>query len=288
MPELDAVTRRLLDDLGATAKRVRLSRRWSQRRLGRVTGLDHSVIGRIERGQMPELSFRTAIRVLNGLGVEPNLRLIAPRVAEPAVRDRAHARCVATVARRLVRAGYMVVTEAEVGSGRWRGFIDVIAMHPSQRLLLVIEVKTELRDIGDVDRQLGAYVDAAWDVAKAQGWRPRGVTGILAVLATSESDARLQDLRAYVDHAFKLRARNLAELAEGFSAEMPARGARGLVMVDPGSRRRHWMIPTAIDGRRTAAPYADRTAFLAGPRRVAAGRRGNKPGAPLGPPTIGG
>jgi transcriptional regulator with XRE-family HTH domain len=267
MPELDAVTRRLIDEVGATVKQARLARHWSQRRLARASGLDHSVIGRIERGQMPQLSFRTAGRVLQALAVEPHLRLIAPRIAEPAIRDRAHARCVGMVARRLERAGFAVVTEAEVGTGRWRGFIDVVAMHPAQRLLLAIEVKTELRDIGEVDRQLGTYVEAVWAVATANAWRPRGVTGILLLLATTETDRRLQEHRAYVDRAFQLRARNLADIADGSSRSLPARGVRGLAMVDPGSRRRQWLMPTAMDGRRTAAPYTDRGAFLAGVRR---------------------
>jgi len=259
--------RRLLDEVGAALRQARLARRWSQRRLARASGFDHSIIGRIERGRLPHLSFRTAIGVLEALGVEPQLRLLAPRVDDQPVRDRAHARCVAMVARRLERAGYEVATEVEVGSGRWRGFIDVMAIHSTQRLLLVVEVKTELRDVGEVDRQVAAYVDAAWTAAAGRGWRPRGVTGILALLATSETDRRLAEHRAYLDRAFALRARELAELAQGHPGPIPPRGLRGLAMIDPASRRRQWLLPSAIDGRRTPAPYPDRAAYLAGHRQ---------------------
>lgn len=51
------------------------------------------------------------------------------------------------VARRLDQAGWLVATEVEVGDARWRGFVDLLAFHPVERLLLIIEVKIELDDI---------------------------------------------------------------------------------------------------------------------------------------------
>ncbi len=264
MAELDVPTRRLLDQVATTVRSVRIDRRWTQRRLSRASGCHQSVIARVERATMPDLSLRTAGRVLRALGVEPELRLVAPRIEESPVRDRAHARCVATVARRLARAGYLVATEVEVGSGRWRGFIDVLAFHPAQRLLLVCEVKTEFRDVGAVDRQLSSYVDASWAPAAAMEWRPRGATGVLLFLATSETDRRIQEHRVYLERAFPLRARTLADLILGVNTTMPVRGARGLALIDPASRRRAWLLPAVVDGRRTPAPYPDRLAFLAG------------------------
>jgi len=278
--EIDALTRSLLDHVAATVKSARLGRRWSQRRLGRVSGCSQSVIARMERATMLDLSFRTASRVLRALSVEAELRLLPPRVETPPVRDRAHARCVAALSRRLARAGFIVATEVEVGSGRWRGFIDVLAMHPASRLLLVWEVKTALNDIGAADRQLGSYVEAAWEAASGLGWRPRGVTGILVLLATEESDRRLREHRAYFDRAFTLRSRGLGQLLDGSTIDLPARGARGLVMLDPASRRVSWLLPTAIDGRRTPARYVNGTAFLL------AGARGTRR-APVSPPAAG-
>lgn len=281
--EIDALTRSLLDHVAATVKSARLGRRWSQRRLGRVSGCSQSVVARMERATMPELSFRTASRVLRALSIEAELRLLPPRVETPPVRDRAHARCVAALSRRLVRAGFEVATEVEVGSGRWRGFIDVIAMNPVSRLLFVWEVKTALYDIGAADRQLRSYVDAAWAAATGLGWRPRGVTGILVLLATTENDRRLTEHRGYFDRAFTLRSREMRPLLGGSTIDLPARGASGLVMLDPASRRVSWLLPTAIDGRRTPARYADGTAFLVararGPRRASlAPRRAGSPG----------
>jgi len=266
MPEVDRVTRQLLDYIGRTIRSARLARRWSQRRLAALSGCSQSEISRVERGAIVDLTIRRATRILRALGVEPELNLAVPRIETASQKDRAHARCVGAVARRLVKAGFVIATEVEVGGPRWRGFVDVLAIHPVARLLLVIEVKTELDDLGALDRQLGSYVGAAWSAASARGWRPRGATGIAVVLATDENDRRLRMNRELIDAAYPLRSRDLGPLLDGSARRLPARGARGLSMIDPASRRRVWLLPTTLDGRRAPAPYADRAAFLA-PRR---------------------
>lgn len=212
---------------------------------------------------MPDLPLATAIRVLTALDVEVDLRLLGPSAAESPQRDRAHARCVAYVARRLSQNGFLVATEAEVGTGRWRGFVDILAFDPRSHTLLVIEVKTEIRDIGAIDRQLGSYEQASWPAAHARGWRPRSVIGVLLVLATQENDRRLMEHGPYFDRVHRLRARSLASFIERTVIDPPARGERGLAMVDPASRRRAWLLPTWLDGRRTPARYTDRLAYLA-------------------------
>ena len=280
MPRVDRATSDLLNHIAVVVRTTRAGLRWPQRRLARQSGCSQSDIARIERVAKPELSLRQATKVLRALGIEPVLQLNPPRIAAPPVRDRGHARMVGAVARRLRRAGFLVATEVEVGGTRWRGFIDVLAMHPGARLLLVVEVKTVIDDIGRTDRQLGAYVESAWAAAQLLGWRPRAATGLLVVLATDENDQRLRVHRELIDVAFPLRARDLMPLARGnvstvplrardlmplvrlLVSAVPPRGARGIAMVDPGSRRRDWLLPTTLDGRRTPAPYADARAFL--------------------------
>jgi transcriptional regulator with XRE-family HTH domain len=267
VPEVDLRTTELLELIGRTVRASRRGRCWPQRRLAVASGCSQSEIARIERAALPNLTIRRAVRVLRALGIDPQLELLAPRLVEPRLRDAAHARCVGAVARRLARAGFLVATEVEVGSGRWRGFIDILAIHPEGRLLLVIEVKTEVLDLGAVDRQLGAYVEAAWAAARSRGWRPRGATGLLLLLATDEVDRMLGEHRPLMDAAFPLRSRDLRPLVESSPRGRPPRGARGLAMIDPATRRRGWLLLTRLDGRRTAAPYRDRVEFVG--RRVA-------------------
>ena len=57
-----------------------------------------------------------------------------------------HARCIAYVARRLRACGWDVRFEVEVGTGRYRGWIDLLALRGTT--MLCVEVKTELDDMG--------------------------------------------------------------------------------------------------------------------------------------------
>lgn len=256
------LTREILLAVGAAVLRARRARRWTQRRLSAVSGISQSMVSEIERALVPDLSIATALRILDALDVRVDLRLLAPRSAAPPVRDRAHARCVAYVARRLEGVGWIVATEVAVGDERWRGFIDILAFHPSSRVLLVIEVKVVLDDIGAADRQLGGYERFAWAAAHDLGWRPRALTGSLLLLATETNDRRLMEHRPYLDRRFRLRASALTSLVAD-PDRPPARGERGLAMIDPRTRRSRWILPTWLDGRRTAARYADRAAYLA-------------------------
>jgi transcriptional regulator with XRE-family HTH domain len=245
----------------------RRARRWSQRRLASEAGCAQSTVARIERRLMPDVSLCLAFNLMAVLGLEPELGVARLRVTGPPVSDAVHARCVGAIVRRLSRAGFLVATEVPIGGPRSRGFIDVIAMHPVARVLVVIEVKALVDDLGAIDRQLATYLGAAWDAAASFGWRPRAVTGLLLVLATDENDRRLRSHRELVDVAFGLRARDLSPVVRGIPSVVPPRGARGLAMIDPSSRRRDWLLRLTLDGRRTAAPYTDRHAFLSQVRR---------------------
>lgn len=211
---------------------------------------------------MRALPLATAVRVLIALDVAIDLRLVSPFAAERPQRDRAHVRCVAYVARRLTRSGYDVATEAQLGNGRWLGFADLLAFDPDTRWLLLIEVKTVIDDVGAIDRQIGGYEGGAWTAAHRHGWRPRAVIGILLVLATEESDRRLSSSRDHFDRRHRIRARALGDLIDRRGVHHPARGERGLAMIDPASRRRAWLLPTWLDGRRVPAPYRDRVDYL--------------------------
>ena len=137
--------------------------------------------------------------------------------------------------------------------------MDLLALDPRTGVVLVIEVKTEIHDVGAIERALGWYEREAWSAARRLGWRPRAVIGCLLVLATDASDSRIQANRAVFDRVFPLRWRDLVAIMSGTSR---VDGGRALAMIDPRSRRRDWTRPARIDGRRSAAPYADYVAFM--------------------------
>jgi hypothetical protein len=176
-------------------------------------------------------------------------------------RDLVHAKCCGHVSRRLGALGWDVRQEVEVGSGRYRGWIDVLAYRPRDRCVLSGEVKTEIDDLGRIQRTIAWYEREAWDAARQLGWRPKTVTSALLILCSTENDARVRANREILDQAFPVRARELQLwLTEPGAAVAPR---RGLAMVDPRTRRSDWLRPATSDGRRSRAPYADYRAAAA-------------------------
>lgn len=257
------------DILGAAVLSLRTSLGWTQRELGRRAGMSQSEISRLERGLLEDLTFDTAERLLKAMGARLALSVDAPFLGDrQRQREPAHARCSSHVASKLRRAGWLVVTEVEIGGDRSRGWIDVMALHPATGLLLIIEIKTEVRDLGAIERSLGWYERAAWAAARRLGWHPVRSIGCLLLLATEANDARVIENRAPFVAGFPVRARDLtASIDDGSS---PAVAGRSVAMIDPLSRRTAWLRPLRVDGRRSPAPFRDYADFM---RVVGSGRR---------------
>ncbi|MEO5940246.1 MAG: hypothetical protein ABIQ76_05100 [Candidatus Limnocylindrales bacterium] len=158
--------------------------------------------------------------------------------------------------------GWDVRHEVEIGSSRYRGWIDLLAYRVVDRALLSIEFKTEVDDLGRIQRTMGWYEREAWTAARQLGWRPRSARSALLVLCSAENDARIQANRSMLLRSFPGRA---AEMGAWFADSAAPIGAwPGIAMIDPRSRRSAWLRPSMSDGRRSAAPYSDyRAAALA-------------------------
>jgi transcriptional regulator with XRE-family HTH domain len=262
-PRTDAAADRQL--LLTVARLVRRGRRaigWKQRQLGEVAGLSQAAISLIEGACMPSLSVVTANRVLDSLGIRAELRAHEPSYQDrDRQRDPAHARCVAFVRARLERAGWQTASEVEIGRGRFRRWIDILAYHPIEHRLLVIEIKTEIDDIGEIERALSSYERGSWAAARDLGWRPRSMTGCLLALWTSAVDARVVANSSTFEVGFPIRATALTELIAQPTIAVP-RGIRAVALIDPLSRRADWLRGTRLDGRRTPAPYANYADFI--------------------------
>ena len=126
--------------------------------------------------------------------------------------------------------------------------------------MLVLELKTEIHDFGQIERTLGWYERAAWSASRRFGWSPVRSIGGLLLLATVANDGRVRANRSSVALGFPLRARHLGGALSG--APMPAERGRAIVMIDPRSRRRIWYRSLQVDGRRSPAPYADYADFM--------------------------
>lgn len=268
--------------IGRAIRHLRRTVGWTQAELARRSGSSQAAISDIERGRTGQLACRTAARTLEALGARVLLAVDAPFLADREhQRDAAHARCVAYTAGRLERAGWDVATEVAIGRDRPRGWIDVMGHHPQTGLVLVVEIKTELHDLGAVDRQLQRYEGAAWGAARERGWRPRAVAGALLALATDAVDERARANRELLRRSFPGRAVDLDRVVR--SGRLPRDGRRFMALIDPLSRRSVWLRPLRVDGRRAAARYADYASFIrARADRSRAPRHGRPPGGTAG------
>jgi transcriptional regulator with XRE-family HTH domain len=247
-------------------KNARRAIGWSQRELGRRAGIAQTAISRLERGQPSGLGLDEIQRIASALGGTLRLTFDAPFLVDRACqRDRVHARCIVHVASRLRGLGWVVDTEVEIEGRRGPGWIDVLAFHAESGTLLVIEIKTEIHDVGRIQRTLAWYERRAWTAARDRGWIVRRAHATLLLLATDAVDARLRENRDLADEAFRGRAGELAAFAIEPSGNAIESG-RSLAMIDPLSRRRDWLRPTRIDGRRARAPFED---YAAVARRMA-------------------
>jgi transcriptional regulator with XRE-family HTH domain len=254
--------RGLRQSIGRTIRHTRLASRITQLQLASAVGLSQTEISAIERAIYPDLPLSTAERVLDALDIRIELRLVPPFVVgRNETRDEAHARCVGYVARRLEDAGWQVAREVPVGGSRWRGFIDILAFHPDARLLVIVEIKTEIVDVGEIDRQLSAYEREAWSAAHGFGWRPTSAIGALVLLGTEENEETVRRHRDVFERTYTFDGRALGGLVRS-PRRLSGRGQRAIAMIDPRSRRREWLLPTTLDGRRSPARYRDRRDFL--------------------------
>ena len=242
---------------------VRATLGLSQRALGKRIGRSQAYMSLLERGMIASLSIVEAERVCTRLGATLVLGVEAPvLIAGPRQRDAAHAGCVAYVARRLMADGWLVQREVQIGSPSRPGWIDILAFHPIGLVLLVIEVKTELTDLGGLERQLRWYVREAPRAATQFGWRPEALQGCVLMLSTSAIDDRIRENAAGLRQIFPsrwqdtlrvVRGETVAGRGWGIAMDRPAVTRTGLVSPDcPGrpSKARPVPAPRGISASR--------------------------------------
>ena len=177
--------------LGATIRAARLKRAWRQADLAKRAGVSQTVVSRIERGQIPEMT----LRVLRQVAAALEIRLeLLPR-GRGAILDRLlserHSSLHESVAKALAHDFPAWVMASEVSFSIWgeRGVIDLVLWHPEHRALLIIEFKTELVDVGDLLSTMDRRRRLAAQIVKSRRWYPR-VVAMWVVLAASRTNAR--------------------------------------------------------------------------------------------------
>lgn len=241
--------------VGLLVRETRVSIGWTQLELAARARVSQTAISRLERGLRAGLGLDDLQRVAGAMGGRFHVDLRAPFLLDRVrQRDRVHATCIGYVVRRLRRAGWFAESEVEIGGSAGPGWIDVLAWHPASGVLLVVEIKTDLRDFGRLQRTLSWYESRAWLAARRLGWTPRRLQGAAIMLDTATVADGLRANRELANQAFPVRASALDALVR-HPGNRP--GGRGLAVIDPLSRRAAWIRPTMLDGRRVPPAYRD-------------------------------
>ena len=228
---------------------------WTQRELADRSGTSQATIWRIEAAKSRNLDLTLVDRVLTALGIRAALELDGRHLADRRRQgDGLHARLNGYLARRLVRASWLTATEVRIGA-QPRGWIDLLAFRPSDRSLLVDETKTQVDDLGGLQRSLAFYEREAPGAARRLGWEPRCCRVMAVVLDTDAVARRLRDARDLEGLAFPAPVADLAAWID--DPRSPAPTGWAIATADPASRGTTWLRPVMLGSRRRLPPYAN-------------------------------
>jgi hypothetical protein len=99
----------------------------------------------------------------------------------------------------------------EVTYSEWgeRGAIDILAWHPRRRILLVIELKTDIVDVQDLVGRMDEKIRLAPAIAKKRGWDPVAVGAWVVIEPGRTNHRRLAAHAAVLRRAFPADGRRI-------------------------------------------------------------------------------
>jgi len=197
--------------IGITVRTVRIRRGWTQDDLAAATHISRAQIGRIEHGHIDATQLGKLRHVCAALEIRVDLvprwrgadldRMLSSR----------HALLAESVVEALRRDSPDWQIFPEVSFSIWgeRGVIDLIAWHPGRRALLVIELKTELVDVGEMLGTMDRKQRLAAQVARERGWDVDTVSGWIILAAGRTNERRLAAFRSTLRAAYPADARQM-------------------------------------------------------------------------------
>jgi transcriptional regulator with XRE-family HTH domain len=166
-----------MDDrrLGLAVRARRLQRGWRQSDLAAAAGLSRPLCSLLEHGRAAELTVRSARRIAAAVDLPLEWSVGWQRQEVDRLLDADHSAIAAAFVTDLIGWGWDPRAEVTFNHYGDRGRVDVLAFHPTYRVLLIVEVKTAIVDaqalLGslDVKRRLAPVLarDAGWTIATA-------------------------------------------------------------------------------------------------------------------------
>jgi transcriptional regulator with XRE-family HTH domain len=168
-----------MDDqrIGAVLRAIRIRKRWRQSDLATRARVSPTVIGRIEHGGSATVPLGKLRRVASALGARLETFVRWDGAELPRLLDERHAAMHEAVAGMFASLdGWIIEPEVSFSIHGERGIIDILAWHPGRRMLLVIELKTEVVEVGMLLGKMDQRRRLAGNVARRYGWDPTAVS----------------------------------------------------------------------------------------------------------------
>lgn len=186
-----------MDDVafGRLVRLSRIRRDWTQAELGRRAGVSNAQVSRLESGQLGAVQLRTLRAVCAPLEIRVDLLARARRGDADRLLDAHHAAMsAAAVAWLLTFDGWEVRPEVSFAVYGERGVVDLVCWTAALRAVLLVELKTELTDIGMLLGTMDRRHRLVDRIVEAFGWKPKVVGSLLLI---AESDANRDRVRAH-------------------------------------------------------------------------------------------
>jgi transcriptional regulator with XRE-family HTH domain len=187
---------------GQVLRLLRQRKGWRQQDLGNRAGVSATTIARIERGSLASIPIGRIRRVAEILGARFDTIVRWQGADLGRLLDARHAAMHETMARLLGGLdGWQFEPEVSFSIYGERGIIDILAWHPGRRMLLVIELKTEVVEVSGLLGTMDQRRRLAREISARFGWQPAAVSTWVVV-----ADSRT-NRRAVSAHSGVLRAK---------------------------------------------------------------------------------
>ena len=183
-----------MDDqrVGALLRVLRIRRGLRQIDVAQLAGVSDVTVSRIERGHLESLSVASVRRIARVLEARIELNLWTRAGAVERLISAHHAALVEAVIATLVGLGWNARPEVSFNFRGERGLVDIVAWHAETRTLLLIEVKTEVVDVGELFGTFDRKRRLAPELARAAGLDPATISTALVVADTATNHRRIR------------------------------------------------------------------------------------------------
>jgi transcriptional regulator with XRE-family HTH domain len=220
--------------IGRVLRALRQKRRWRQLDLAAKVHIGQQAVSRVELGDLEAVSVETLTKLLTAVGANLTLQVTWRGGSLDRLLDATHADLVERAAHLLRDAGWQVFVEVSFAEFAERGSIDILAWHPRARIVLVVEVKSEITAVEETLRRHDAKVRLAPKIAfKRFGERPIHVARLLVLPDGSTSRRRLEAHATTFGAAYPARGPSVRRWLEHPDGTMA-----GLLLIRPGRRAR--------------------------------------------------